>query len=252
VNCGAISAELVQSELFGHGGGALGFKGRTGQFELANGGTLFLDEVGGLPPETQAKLLRVLENGEFEPVGSSQTVHVDVRLIAATNQNLEEAATAGRFRLDLFHRLNVFPIRVPALRERKADITQLVLFFLSRSSERWGRRFEGVSQDTMERLVRHSWPGNIRQLKNVIERAVLLSRGTVLEIPMAEFEQSANTADRAVLTLDAVERDRILRVLVESNWVVGGPSGAAARLGLNRTTLVNRMRELGIRLPRSS
>jgi formate hydrogenlyase transcriptional activator len=184
VNCGAISAGLVESELFGHTKGAFtgALERRTGRFELADGGTLFLDEVGELPPETQVKLLRVLQEGEFEPVGSSRTQRVDVRIIAATNRDLAEAVRAGRFRSDLFYRLNVFPLEVPPLRERRADIPQLVMFFVSRFAKRFGKAVEGVSQDAMDQLVNYSWPGNIRELQNLIERAVVLSPGPVLAL----------------------------------------------------------------------
>ncbi len=184
VNCCAISAGLVESELFGHVKGAFtgALERRVGRFELADGGTLFLDEVGELPLETQVKLLRVLQEQEFEPVGSSRPLRVDVRVIAATNRDLEEAIRAGRFRPDLFYRLNVFPLAVPPLRERRSDISQLVMFFLQRFAKKFGRRIETVSQGTMDRLVSYAWPGNVRELQNIIERAVVLSTGPVLEL----------------------------------------------------------------------
>jgi predicted ATPase/transcriptional regulator with GAF, ATPase, and Fis domain len=268
VNCGAISAGLVESELFGHVKGAFtgAFERRTGRFELANGGTLFLDEVGELPLETQVKLLRVLQEGEFEPVGSSRTVKVDVRIIAATNQDIEKAVKAGRFRSDLFYRLNVFPIRLPALRERKADIPQLVLFFLSRFSKKCGKRLEGVSQATMDRLVRYSWPGNVRELQNVIERGVVLSQGPVLTlaenilpVESSQETRTANTvADQtgpalggAPQSLDEIERRHILSVLHQSGWVIEGQRGAARILNLHPNTLRSRMKKLGIRRPAS-
>src|SRR6266542_5635735 len=179
VNCSAISAGLVESELFGHVKGALtgAIERRVGRFELADGGTIFLDEVGELPSETQVKLLRVLQGQEFEPVGSSHTVRVDVRVIAATNRALEEAVQTGRFRADLFYRLNVFPIAVPPLRDRRADIPQLVMFSLTRFAKKFGKKVDSVSQDTMDRLMKYAWPGNIRELQNIIERSVVLSQG---------------------------------------------------------------------------
>src|SRR5206468_2097412 len=184
VNCSAISAGLVESELFGHVKGAFtgAIERRIGRFELADGGTIFLDEVGELPPETQVKLLRVLQEREFEPVGSNRTVRVDVRIIAATNRNLHEAVEAGRFRADLFYRLNVFPLAVPALRERPSDIPLLAMFFLARFAKKFGKRIENVRDDTMQRLVQYSWPGNVRELQNIVERAVVLTRGPVLEL----------------------------------------------------------------------
>ncbi|HEU4389206.1 MAG TPA: sigma 54-interacting transcriptional regulator, partial [Blastocatellia bacterium] len=260
VNCGAISAGLVESELFGHVKGA--FTGaidrRVGRFELANGGTLFLDEVSELPPETQVKLLRVLQEGEFEPVGSSKTVRVDVRIIAATNRNLDEAVQQGRFRSDLFYRLNVFPLKVPPLRERRSDIPQLVMFFLSRFSKKLGRRVESVSQETMDRLADYSWPGNVRELQNIIERGVVVTTGPMLalsedlvpaSVPItrvapAPASTSRSSDDRP--TLEEVERQHILAVLKESRWVIEGAKGAARVLNLHPNTLRSRMKKLGI------
>jgi PAS domain S-box-containing protein len=277
VNCGAISAGLVESELFGHVKGAFtgAFERRTGRFELADGGTLFLDEVGELPLETQVKLLRVLQEGEFEPVGSSRTVRVDVRIIAATNRHLEEAVQAGRFRSDLFYRLNVFPIRVPALRERRSDIPQLVLFFLSRAGRKFGKRIEGVSQETMELFVNYSWPGNVRELQNLIERAVVLSEGPILTLsqnlfpassfgegltaqasavaPAAVLPSAATAASapatRAPFSLEEIERQHILSVLEQTRWIIEGPQGAAKLLHLHPNTLRGRMKKLGIQRP---
>ncbi len=286
VNCGAITAGLVESELFGHTKGA--FTGaidkRVGRFELADGGTLFLDEVGELPPETQVKLLRVLQEGEFEPVGSSKTVKVDVRIIAATNRNLEDAVREGRFRSDLFYRLNVLPLRLPSLRERRSDVPQLVMFFLSRFAKQFGKKLEGVSQETMEMLVNYDWPGNIREMQNIIERGVVLSSGPVLTLDRV-LPQSSD-ADRAVTlkeaaaaaslsplssssradreetlppvsrtsasapsTLENVERQHILSVLEQTGWVIEGERGAAKILNLHPNTLRSRMKKLGIRRP---
>jgi PAS domain S-box-containing protein len=277
VNCGAISAGLVESELFGHVKGAFtgAFERRTGRFELANGGTLFLDEVGELPLETQVKLLRVLQEGEFEPVGSSRTVRVDVRIIAATNRHLEEAVQAGRFRSDLFYRLNVFPIRVPALRERRSDIPQLVLFFLSRAGRKFGKRIEGVSQETMELFVNYSWPGNVRELQNLIERSVVLSEGPILTLsqnlfPASSFGEGLTAqvsaaapaavlpsavaaasapATQAPFSLEEIERQHILSVLEQTRWIIEGPQGAAKLLNLHPNTLRGRMKKLGIQRP---
>jgi formate hydrogenlyase transcriptional activator len=260
VNCGAISAGLVESELFGHVKGA--FTGaidkRVGRFELANGGTLFLDEVSELPLETQVKLLRVLQEGEFEPVGSSRTVHVDVRIIAATNRNLEEAVQQGRFRSDLFYRLNVFPLTVPPLRERRSDVAQLVMFFLSRFSKKLGRKVESVSQQTMERLMNYSWPGNVRELQNIIERGVVVSTGAVFtlghdlvpgSVPPendAPEPTPAVTSRNERQALQEVERHHILSVLKQSGWVIEGEKGAARVLKLHPNTLRSRMKKLGI------
>jgi formate hydrogenlyase transcriptional activator len=274
VNCGAISAGLVESELFGHVKGA--FTGaidrRTGRFELADGGTLFLDEVSELPLETQVKLLRVLQEGEFEPVGSSRTVRVNVRIIAATNRNLDEAARAGRFRSDLFYRLNVFPLHVPPLRERNSDIAQLAMFFLSRFAKKFGKRMDGVSQETMELLIRYPWPGNIRELQNVIERGVVLAQAPVLTLDPQVFQDQSGSLRNATMpntygvssqvkptaikpssasptTLEDVERQHILVVLEQSRWVIEGPQGAAVLLNLHPNTLRSRMKKLGIHRP---
>jgi formate hydrogenlyase transcriptional activator len=275
VNCGAISAGLVESELFGHVKGA--FTGaldrRTGRFELADGGTLFLDEVSELPLETQVKLLRVLQEGEFEPVGSSRTLHVDVRIIAATNRNLEEEVKAGRFRADLFYRLNVFPLRVPSLRERRSDIPQLVMFFLSRFAKKFGQKMEAVSPETLDALMNYAWPGNIRELQNIIERAAVLSQGKALTLGRDLLPASASGSNAAAFnnsgeapftprpdaistsvsfppqsphTLEEVERRHILTVLEQTGWVVEGPKGAAKVLNLHPNTLRSRMKKLGI------
>ncbi len=257
VNCSAISAGLVESELFGHVKGA--FTGaldrRIGRFELADGGTIFLDEVGDLPPETQVKLLRVLQEREFEPVGSSRTIKVNVRVIAATNRNLEEAVASGRFRADLFYRLNVFPIRVPPLRDRRGDIPQLAMFFLARFAKEFGKPVEVVSQSTMERLIGYDWPGNVRELQNIIERAAVLSSGRVLELgpdllPIGRPQRAAQPeAGSDAVTLEEMERRHIRAALERSRWVVEGPSGAAKGLGLHPNTLRSRMSRLGITRP---
>ena len=269
VNCSAISAGLVESELFGHVKGA--FTGaldrRSGRFELADGGTFFLDEVGELPLETQVKLLRVLQEREFEPVGSSQPVRVNVRVIAATNRNLEEAIKTGRFRDDLFYRLNVFPVEVPPLRERRSDISKLATFFAFQCSKKLGKNIEGISQDTMDRISGYSWPGNVRELQNVIERAVILCQEPILElnpdlapIPthevmprapkrLSEAEPAAysSSAPPTLSTLREVERGHILAVLKQTGGVIEGPKGAARILNVNPNTLRHRISKLGIK-----
>jgi formate hydrogenlyase transcriptional activator len=254
LNCAAIPLDLLESELFGHEKGA--FTGaiaqRIGRFEMADKGTLFLDEVGDIPQALQPKLLRVLQEQEFERLGSTRTRQVDVRLVAATNRDLTEMMKRGEFRTDLYYRLNIFPIRIPPLHERREDIPMLVQYFMQKYARRMGKRIETVPPATMQKLVDWSWPGNVRELQNMIERGVILSRGFVLEIPLTELEQSAVMApgdNNGGATLEAVERDHILQALRHSGWVVGGPSGAAARLGLNRSTLNARMRKLEIRRP---
>ncbi|HSE04042.1 MAG TPA: sigma 54-interacting transcriptional regulator [Methylomirabilota bacterium] len=263
VNCSAISAGLVESELFGHVKGAFtgALERRIGRFELADGGTLFLDEVGDLPLETQVKLLRVLQEREFEPVGSNRTLRVNVRVIAATNRNLEEAVAAGRFRADLFYRLNVFPLRVPALRDRRGDIPQLVMFFVSRFAKELGKPVEAVSQPTMERLVSYDWPGNVRELANIIERATVLASGRVLELDAdllpvgpdravgSVSSGSAPVVGQPLGTLEEIERRHIREALERSRWVIEGSAGAARVLGLHPNTLRSRMAKLGISRP---
>ncbi len=267
VNCSAISAGLVESELFGHVKGAFtgAFDRHIGRFELADGGTIFLDEIGELPLETQVKLLRVLQEREFEPVGSNRPVRVDVRVIAATNRNLQESIGTGGFRSDLFYRLNVFPIDVPPLRERRSDIPQLAMFFLARYSKKFGKHIEGMARATLDRLTNYAWPGNIRELQNVIERAVILSRSSVLElepdlIPAltpadtsaksgspSEVVQPDASALPAPSTLEDVERSHIVAVLNQTRGVVEGPRGAAKILGLHPNTLRHRMQKLGLK-----
>jgi formate hydrogenlyase transcriptional activator len=247
VNCAAIPTGLLESELFGHERGA--FTGavsqRIGRFELANGGTLFLDEIGDLPIELQPKLLRVLQEQQFERVGGTRTLRVDVRLVAATNRNLEDAVVDGTFRSDLYYRLNVFPIVLPPLRERPEDIPELVRYCVQRFARRLNKRIETIPADTMEVLCRYDWPGNVRELENAIERAVILSAGSVLRVRASDF-QRREVVPPAGGTLEATEREAILRALRETNGILGGPHGAAARLGLKRTTLQSRMRKLGI------
>jgi formate hydrogenlyase transcriptional activator len=268
VNCSAISAGLVESELFGHVKGAFtgALERRIGRFELANGGTIFLDEIGELSQETQVKLLRVLQEREFEPVGSSHPLRVDVRVIAATNRNLREEVQSGRFRSDLFYRLNVFPLELPPLRERRSDIPQLVAFCLSQFSKRLGKKIDSVSRESMDNLVNYPWPGNIRELQNVIERAIILSVGPTLRLdrdlmPVAaaaqgiqapetevpEDRQADLKSPRPLLTLDEVERNHILAALQHAGGVVDGPRGAARTLNLHPNTLRHRMDKLGIK-----
>ncbi len=266
VNCSAISAGLVESELFGHVKGAFtgALERRSGRFELADGGTIFLDEVGELPLETQVKLLRVLQEREFEPVGSSQPVRVNVRVIAATNRNLEESIKTGSFRDDLFYRLNVFPVEVPPLRERRSDISKLAMFFVFHYSKKLGKNIEGISQDTMDRISGYSWPGNVRELQNIIERAVILCQQPILELqpdlapisargvlPQAPEGSSKSEpalySPPALSTLKDVERGHIMAVLKQTGGVVEGPNGAARILNLHPNTLRHRMSRLGIK-----
>jgi formate hydrogenlyase transcriptional activator len=254
VNCAAIPTGLLESEMFGHEKGAFtgAIEQRKGRFELAHKGTLFLDEVEDIPVDLQPKLLRVLQEQEFERLGSSRTLSVDVRVVAATNVDLSQLVVEKKFRNDLYYRLNVFPITLPPLRERTEDIPLLVHFFAQKFSQRMRKPIDRIPTETMTELTRYAWPGNIRELQNLIERAVILSRGTVLEVPLAELRQNGKmvTEQNGTHALKSVEREHILRVLRETNWVIGGPSGAAARLGLPRTTLNNKMQKLGITRPR--
>jgi formate hydrogenlyase transcriptional activator len=254
VNCAAIPTGLLESEMFGHEKGAFtgAIERRIGRFELAQQGTIFLDEVGDIPLELQPKLLRVLQEQEFERLGSSRTIHVNVRVVAATNCDLAPMVAEKRFRSDLYYRLNVFPINLPPLRERREDIPLLAHFFAQKYAQQMKKPIERIPKETLAALTSYQWPGNIRELQNLIERAVILSRGRVLEIPLGELKPPARAAAEPAdaLTLEAVEREHILRVLRESGWVIGGPAGAAARLGLNRSTLNHRMRKLGITRPR--
>jgi len=252
VNCAAIPLGLLESELFGHERGA--FTGaiakRTGRFELAHKGTLFLDEVGDIPLELQPKLLRVLQEQEFERLGSTRTQRVDVRLLAATNVSLSRMVAEKKFRSDLYYRLKVFPIDVPPLRDRRGDIPLLVRYFANKYARRMGKQIESIPNETMDALSRYSWPGNIRELQNLMERAALLSTGPSLRVPLAEILADSGLSmaggDNA---LKQAEREQIVRALRESNWVVGGARGAAARLGLKRTSLAYKMQKLRISRP---
>ena len=250
INCASVPAGLLESELFGHERGA--FTGaiaqRIGRFELAHQGTLFLDEVGEIPLELQSKLLRVLQEKQFERLGNSRTMTTDVRIVAATNRDLGKLVASGQFRSDLFYRLSVFPVVVPSLRDRAEDIPLLVHFFLSRFTKRMGKTIDVVPPDTMQALCRYSWPGNIRELEHVVERAVILSPGPELRIPRVELEpaQAGSAAPKTQSKLEDVEREHILRVLREAKGKIGGPGGAAERLGMNRTTLNSRMQKLRI------
>ena len=248
VNCAAIPAGLLESELFGHEKGA--FTGaiaqKIGRFELAHHGTLFLDEIGDIPLELQPKLLRVLQEHEFERLGSTRTIRVDVRLVAATNRDLAQMVAEREFRSDLYYRVNVFPIVVPPLRERREDIPALVRYFAQKYAWRMNKPIETIPTEAMEALQQWHWPGNVRELENIIERAVILSQGPVLRVPLAEFKPTVEGPSGPVATLEAAEREHILRALRETNGVIGGPRGAAALLGMKRTTLQSRMRKLGI------
>ena len=255
VNCAAIPTGLLESELFGHEKGA--FTGaiaqRVGRFELAHRGTLFLDEVGDISLELQPKLLRVLQEQEFERLGSSRTVHVDVRLVAATNADLTQKVADDQFRSDLYYRLNVFPVTIPPLRERREDIPLLVRYFAQKYARRMKRPIDTIPVKSMTALTEYHWPGNVRELENFIERAVILSRGAELQIPLAELKQRAIgpsiAASNGFATLENAEREHIVRALGETKWVIGGATGAAHRLGMKRTTLQSRMRKLGITRP---
>ena len=253
LNCVAIPSGLLESEMFGHERGA--FTGaitqKMGRLELADQGTLFLDEVGDIPLELQPKLLRLLQEREFERLGSTRTKKVDVRLVAATNRDLEGMMAEKRFRSDLYYRLNVFPIEVPPLRERPEDIPLLVRHFVHHFAPQMNRRIETIPSETMDTLTRYSWPGNIRELQNLIERAVILSSGSVLQVPLRALNVRSISARHGGKhqTLEQAERAHILATLKETKWVLSGPRGAATRLGLNRSTLQFRMKKLGIFRP---
>jgi formate hydrogenlyase transcriptional activator len=254
VNCAAIPSGLIESELFGHERGA--FTGaltrKIGRFEMADGGTLFLDEIGDLPFDLQPKLLRVLQEQEFERLGSTVTTRVNVRVVAATSRNLPEMVANREFRSDLYYRLNVFPVQLPALRERPADIPLLVRHFVNLCATRMNKCVEEIPSQAMEILRGYHWPGNVRELQNFIERAVILSPGKVLQAPLAELKQPCDRRDASPqnatenVTLKDAEREHIIQALAETNWVIGGPKGAAARLGLVRTTLISKMQRLSI------
>jgi formate hydrogenlyase transcriptional activator len=266
VNCAAIPAGLLESELFGHERGAFtgAISQKIGRFELADRGSIFLDEVGDIPLELQPKLLRVLQEQEFERLGSNHTQRVDVRVVAATNADLSRLVAEKTFRSDLFYRLNVFPIQIPALRERREDIPLLVRYFVQKFSQRFNKTVLYVPADAMDGLTNYAWPGNVRELENLLERAVLLSPGKELRIPLSELKSNSsigveettasimsatNTAATSVGTLEEAERQHILRALRQTQWRIAGPRGAAMMLGIKRTTLQARMRKLGIRRP---
>jgi formate hydrogenlyase transcriptional activator len=248
LNCAAIPFDLLESELFGHERGA--FTGaiaqKIGRFELADKGTLFLDEVGDIPPGLQPKLLRVLQEQEFERLGSTRTHRVDVRLVAATNRNLLDMVKRNEFRGDLYYRLNVFPISLPPLRERREDIPALVSHFVDVYGRRMGKQIEHIPPDTMSALSSHPWPGNIRELQNFVERSVIVTSGNVLHPPLDSLNKAAETESQEATTLEEAERNHIRKVLEQTRWVVSGPNGAAARLGIKRSTLYFRMQKLGI------
>jgi formate hydrogenlyase transcriptional activator len=248
LNCAAIPFDLLESEFFGHEKGA--FTGaiaqKIGRFEMADKGTLFLDEVGDIPLALQSKLLRVLQEQEFERLGGTRTHQVDVRLVAATNRNLEDMVNRSEFRSDLYYRLNVFPIALPPLRERREDIPALVEHFVEAFGRRMGKQIEHIPREAMAAFSSYQWPGNIRELQNFIERSVILSDGNVLRPPLAELKRPSKAELPGAMTLEEAERDHIRKTLETTRWVVAGPSGAAARLGIPRSTLYFRMQKLGI------
>ena len=252
LNCAAIPFDLLESELFGHERGA--FTGaiaqKIGRFELADTGTLFLDEVGDIPLALQPKLLRVLQEKEFERLGSGRTHRVNVRLVAATHRDLTEMMRRNKFRSDLYYRLNVFPLSLPPLRERRQDIPALVEHFVETCVRRTGKQIENIPPQTMSALASYEWPGNIRELQNFVERSVILSTGAVLRPPLAELKRSPEVQSMGAVTLEEAERDHIRKTLEQTRWVVAGPNGAAARLGIKRSTLYFRMQKLGISRPR--
>jgi transcriptional regulator with GAF, ATPase, and Fis domain len=251
LNCAAIPTGLLEAELFGHEKGAFtsAVGQRIGRFELAHRGTIFLDEIGEIPLELQAKLLRVLQEQEFERLGNPRTIHIDVRFVAASNRNLAQMVEEGLFRSDLFYRLNVFPISVPPLRERTEDIPLLVRYFANRYAQEYNKCITTITDKTMNELCRYHWPGNVRELSNFIERGVILSQGSTLEIPLIELKHSnENLSDE--LCLKDFERKHILRALNECGWIIAGPYGAAAKLGMKRTSLQYKMQKLGIMRPR--
>jgi formate hydrogenlyase transcriptional activator len=249
VNCPAIPATLLESELFGHEKGA--FTGalaqKIGRFELADHGTLFLDEVGEIPLELQSKLLRAIQEQEFERLGSNRTIHVDIRVIAATNRDLKAMVEEGKFRSDLYYRLHVFPIEAPPLRDRKSDIPLLLRYFTQKYAQRMNRQIESIPTTAIKQLTEYNWPGNIRELQNLVERSVILTNGSVLQIAMPESRTATEAMPVRGSELSSPgQREKILRALKEAKGVVGGPNGAAARLGMKRTTLQSRMKKLNI------
>jgi len=248
LNCAAIPAGLIESELFGHERGA--FTGaltqRIGRFEMANGGTLFLDEIGDLALDLQVKLLRVLQEQEFERLGSTRSTRVNVRLIAATHRDLPQMVENKEFRADLFYRLSVFPVCMPPLRERSEDIPELTRHFISKYASSMNKSVEEIPEETMEAMLAYDWPGNVRQLQNFIEHGVIVSRGSIFEAPLSQLRSQKNNVPKNSKTLEDATRDHVLQILEETQWVVGGRNGAAARLGVARTTLIAKMRRLGI------
>jgi DNA-binding NtrC family response regulator len=248
INCAAFPDTLLESELFGHAKGAFtgAVNAKPGKLELAHGGTLLLDEVGEIPLGLQPKLLRALQEKEFERLGSTRTIPVDVRLVAATNRNLEKMVADREFRSDLYYRLRVFPITIPSLRERREDIPLLVRYFVAKHARRLDRQIDTIPADVMKALTKWDWPGNIRELENFIERAVILTRGHVLRVPLAELQVPMEEVPQSDSTLEATEREHILKVLREAKGMIGGAKGAAARLGLKRTTLNSKLKKLGI------
>jgi formate hydrogenlyase transcriptional activator len=252
LNCAAIPEGLLESELFGHEKGAFtsAIAQRVGRFEAADHGTLFLDEIGDIPLNLQSKLLRVLQEQEFERLGSTRTTRVNVRVIAATNRDLSNLVEEQMFRMDLFYRINVFPITLPPLRERREDIARLARHFVYDAAARMHRPIRTIPPEAIQAMMDYSWPGNVRELQNFIERAVIISENEVLRLPPFEAKRNLSSSDRGN-TLIEVERDHILRVLDETGWVLGGPAGAAHHLGLKRTTLISKMKKLGIRTART-
>jgi len=254
LNCAAIPSALLESELFGHERGAFtgAWAQAKGRFEMAHGGTLFLDEIGDMPLELQPKLLRALQEREFERLGSSQTVRVNARVVAATNQDLAQLVSRKLFRADLFYRLNVIPLCLPPLRERVEDILPLTEFFVTKFAARLNKTIDSIPEEVVEVLKAHDWPGNIRELQNCIERAMLFSPGSVLRLPMALTQTAvAQRSESSARTLADADREHILETLTQTNWMIGGQGGAANRLGLPRTTLIYKMRKLGIEIRRS-
>jgi PAS domain S-box-containing protein len=251
VNCAALPKDLIEDELFGHEKGAFttANQSRKGRFELADGGTIFLDEIGELPLEMQPKLLRVLQNGEFQKLGGQKTVKVNVRLIAATNRDLAVEVTKGRFRDDLFYRLNVFPITIPSIRQRKEDLPELINYFIDRKSEEYNKSLQQISKADLQRLTEYSWPGNVRELKNVIERSVITSSGPTLKLDWFLGESKPADNQPPETTLEHIERTHIVKIMEECHWKINGENGAAEKLNMHPNTLRSKMKKLGINRP---